>query len=346
MDGKYHFMFIVIILGLILFVGYFFYSNLPTKNIFGEKICGDGTVYDKCSLRKPYYCSDGLLFERASVCGCPEGFNQSGELCPSEYQKNPQEIEFKYILRGNEKSLKYTLYGGMIDYLSVLPKSITYDEGDESSRVDFKLKAVEEQQQKKLLEPLVVEIQNLVDDEQEQIRIATSIVQNIEWGWSNKTINFGGFKLNYSRYPYEVLSDSQGICGEKSELLAFLLKEMGYGVVIFYNQFENHESVGVRCSVEESWKGTGYCFIETSGPAIMTDSSIEYIGGLTLDSEPQVLLISHGKSLGDDFYEYKDADDLMKIKDNLRFDGINLFEQFKFRKLKEKYGLVETYNLD
>ena len=342
----YHLIFIVIFLGLVFFTWNMYSDNLPLKNIFGERTCGDGTVYDRCSPRMPYYCSDGLLFERADICGCPEGFNKSGDSCFSEYQTDPREINLKYNLRGEEKYLKYTLYGGLSEYLTDFPKSITSKNGYELSRVDFKLKAIEEPEQKKLLDSLVVDIQNMVNDDEEQLRIATSIVQNLEWGWSNKTFNFGGFKLNYSRYPYEVLVDSQGLCGEKSELLAFLLKEMGYGVAIFYNQAENHETVGIRCPEKESWKGTGYCFIETSGPAIMTDSSIEYIGGLTINSEPEVLVISYGKSLDGNFYEYKDAEILMKIRSKLRANGINLYEQYKLRKLNEKYGLPDVYNLD
>jgi len=339
-------MFIIGILILTLFIINFFFIDINYSDFFEEKICGDGTFYEQCSERKPYYCSDGLLFERASVCGCPEGFNRSGDLCPSEHQKNPVEIDLKYTLRGDEMKLQYTVYGGMTEYLLDLPKSIGYKEGDSFSRVDFKLKAIEEPEQAKLLEPLVIEIQNTINDEMEQVRIAISIAQNLEWGWSNRTINFGGFALNYSRYPYEVLLDSQGLCGEKSELLAFLLKELGYGVAIFYNSDENHESVGVKCPLEESWYGTGYCFVETSGPAIMTDSSLEYSGGLTLSSEPEVMFISEGKALKEGLPEYKDADKIMKIRDRLNSNEFGLFDGFRFEGLKGKYGLVDIYNLD
>ena len=41
-------------------------------------------------------------------------------------------------------------------------------------------------------------------------------------------------------------------------------------------QQENHESVGIRCPLEESYKESGYCFIETTAPAIISDDSIEY----------------------------------------------------------------------
>jgi len=237
----------------------------------------------------------------------------------------------------------------MTNYLSSLPKSIRFNEGEDApSRLDFKLKNIDDEEQRHLLLPLAKEIQNIApDDEVEQVRIAVSLVQNIEWGWSDKTLNFGGLKLNYSRYPYEVLFDKQGICGEKTELMAFLLRELGFGVAFFYNQQENHESIGIKCPIEESWYNSGYCFVETSGPAIITDTGIEYVGGLTLRSEPEVFVISEGKSLPDNLYEYENAKDFMNIRNDLKYGKIyNPFKIIKYSSFNEKYGLAKTYNLD
>ena len=147
--------------------------------------------------------------------------------------------------------------------------------------------------------------------------------------------------MNYSRYPYEVLYDEEGICGEKSELLAFLLREIGYETVLFYNQEENHESVGIKCPIEESYKRTGYCFVETTGPSIITDDSIEYMGNIVLTSEPEIIHISSGYSLGKYLEEYKDADELKSLKKN----PFVLFRESRFQRLKEKYGLIEEYNI-
>ena len=43
--------------------------------------CTDGTPYGKCSLNKPKYCENGTLSNKASLCGCPEGYEIFGELC-------------------------------------------------------------------------------------------------------------------------------------------------------------------------------------------------------------------------------------------------------------------------
>jgi len=313
---------------------------------FGSKItlvnaCGDGSNYGSCSAIKPYYCNSGFLVEKASVCGCNSLSDQDGETCISQYQTEPKEIRLNYLLDEEEKIIDFTVYGGLIDYLTNESKVISYQSGQEPARADFEFKILNNVPQRELLLPLVIEIQNQADNKVDQARIAISIVQNVEYGFSNKTATFFGQKVNYSRYPYEVLYDSQGICGEKSELLVFLLKEIGYGTALLYNQEENHETVGIKCPMEESHKKTGYCFVETTAPAIISDDGIEYVGSVFLESEPEVIPISEGMSLPRGLLEYRDAE----IMKSIRSGQIFLFKKFEFNRLNEKYGLIEEYNL-
>ena len=312
----------------------------PEKNSEKIKTCGDRTFYDTCSLRKPYFCEEGILVEKASICGCNDISNKLEDSCVSKYQTNPKDINLKYILRGDEREIVFTVYEGMADYLSGVSRAIYYEGDERPSRADFKLKSMNEEEQREFLLPLVTKIQSITSDEEDQVRIAISLIQSIPYGFSEKTISFGNNNINYSRYPYEVLYDNQGICGEKSALLAFLLREMGYEIVFFYHALENHESLGIRCPVEQSLDNTGYCFIETTAPSIITDNSIEYVGGITLKSEPQVILISQGASIGSDWYDYGDADYMKKI----RGGEFLLFKNSKLNEFKEKYGLVEIYN--
>ncbi|MCK4552833.1 hypothetical protein KAT80_01385 [Candidatus Pacearchaeota archaeon] len=339
---KYLIVFVVIVSFFILVIaGGYLFNIAKGKNVQAIPVCGDNSFYDTCSLTKPYFCLDGALLEKASVCGCPEILKREGDSCISDYQNSSKEITLKYVLRGEEKEINYVVYGGLVDYLFNLPKSISYDENEKPSRRDFKLKNLDEKEQKELLLGLVMKIQNLTPVEEDQMRIAVSLVQNIPYAESEKTFIMRNVVFNYSRYPYEVLYDNAGICGEKSELLAFLLREMGYEVVFFYHAYENHESVGIKCPVKESLDDTGYCFIETTGLSIITDDSIEYVGGISLVSEPEVALISIGDSLGKDLYEYKDADSMKRVRNG----GISFFRSIKFNNLKEKYGLVDEYNL-
>ena len=307
--------------------------------------CGDETAYGQCSINKPYFCSSGILIEKASICGCNSNLSLTGDSCVSKYQEETKKITLNYILRGEEKEINFLLYKKMANYLSNLPASISPKNGENLSRATFKLRNINNEEQRNLLIPLVVRIQNLAKDKTEQIRIAVSIVQKIPFGASNKTFIFGNNILNYSRYPYETLYERQGICGEKSELLAFLLKELGYEVVLFYNAFENHESVGIKCPLSYSYKKTGYCFVETTGGAIISDSGIIYTGIGRIYSEPEIILISKGKSLGTNLYEYKDADDLKKMRNAIEDnDGLNIVQNNRMKELEKKYGLEKSYN--
>ncbi|OGJ12614.1 hypothetical protein A3K62_01860 [Candidatus Pacearchaeota archaeon RBG_16_35_8] len=331
----------VILVFLFIFIWNFFSDKLDEKE--GVPTCGDGSFYDTCNLNKPYYCDAeaGKLVEKATLCGCPEGMVKSGETCISHYQIGAKEIALNYTLRGESNNISFKVYENMASYLSGLPKSIYYDGSQRLLRSDFKLRDINNQEQKKLLIPLLVAIENAAETKEDRVRIAISLVQNIEFGNSNRTLNLPGNNgLTYSRYPYEVLYDQMGVCGEKSELLAFLLKEMGYGVVFFYYQEENHEALGIKCSIRYSVDETGYCFIETTGPSIMTDTRIEYSGGIKLRSKPEVILVSNGDMIGPDMYEYKDAKEIMKLRDS----WFSLFKKARLNGLKEKYGLVETYN--
>ena len=326
------------------------FSKIVKENIHGTiPFCGDGSFPGTCSLMKPYYCNGtGFLVYDANSCGCPDSgeFAKIDGFCVSAYQTSPKEISLKYVLNGEEKNLNYEVYGGLDDYLSTLKQSITYSDGQVSSRADFKLNQMNEEVERNFLLPLVLSIQNLAPgDKDTQARIAISLVQNIPFGASNKTYNFAGQNVSYSRYPYQVLYDNEGVCGEKTELLAFILRELGYGVSFFYYQDENHEALGIKCPIGESFSFTGYCFVETTGPSIITDNKLNYVGTGKLNSVPKLFFISEGLTFGqDNFYEKNDADKLINIRSFIeKHSWIGPLKKNTLEKLTKKYGLVDQY---
>ena len=337
---------ILILIILVALVNLIFFKSSEEDVVYTKNpICGDRTIYDTCSLIKPYFCFEGSLVEKASVCKCPAGMIKLGDSCVSNYAINPKEISLKYFLRGEEKSIDFVVYERVMNYLSNVSRAISYSGNERPFRQDFKLKTLNDEVQREMLLPLVVKIQNMSSDENEQFRIAVSLVQNIPYGNSGKILAAYNQSVGYERYPYEVLYDMQGVCGEKANLLAFLLKELNYEVVYFYNSLENHESIGVRCPLEESLENSGYCFVETTGPSIITNNQIEYSGIGKITSTPEIVLVSTGKSLGDDLYEYKDAQTLIELDGDIKSDGtLNLIQHEKYQDLKMKYGLVEVYN--
>lgn len=316
---------------LIFFISYLLFFNKPL-------ICNDGTPYNECSKINPYFCSKGVLIEKASACGC--GISKVEEdKCISPYQAEPKNITLNYVLRGKEGQISFVVYKKMADYLSELPRYV--DSSENPTLLDFKLKMINQKEQRELLLPLVVEIEKLTKDKTDQARIAINLIQNIPFGNSTKTLKIGNIAVEYQRYPYEVLYDVKGICSEKSELMIFLLREIGYGTSSLYYNLENHEAVGIKCPKEKTNVGE-YCFVETTGASIITDDRTEYFGAVRkLLSSPKVTNISEGISLENNLYEYRDAKLLINIRNDMRTYGtINPLQYLQFKNLKQKYGLI------
>jgi len=306
---------------------------------FADKTCNDGTPYNKCSKINPYFCSRGILTEKASVCGCSTMIADRDN-CVSPYQEEPKNITLNYVLRGRKGKINFVVYKKLAENLSQIPRYL--DSRENPTLLDFKLKMIDQKEQREFLLPLVIEIEKITKDKTDQARIVMSLVQNIPFGNSTKTSQFGNIYIEYQRYPYEVLYDMKGICSEKSNLMIFLLREIGYGTSSFYYGLENHEAIGIKCPSGRANKGE-FCFIETTGPSIITDDRTDYFGTVRkLISSPQVTKISEGISLRNNLYEYEDAKILINIRDDMKKYGtINPLQYVQFNNLKNKYGLVD-----
>ena len=260
-----------------------------------------------------------------------------GYTTKEELESNPKNISLKYVLRGKTGFIQFTVYGGVNDYLSELPRSITYYEGEpEPTTKDFVMKYLNDEIQMEYLKPLAEKIKRITPNKDDQVRIAISLVQHIPYDWEGyTTMNLEG------RYPYEVIYDNRGICGEKSQLLAFLLRELGFDVVLFNFEIENHMAVGIKCPVKYSYKNTGYCFIETARPTIITDYQEEYIGVSKLTSAPEIIHVSEGFSFNTVSEEYKDAQEWIRINEISKSSGGYLGEYHynRWLYLVNKYGI-------
>jgi hypothetical protein len=110
---------------------------------------------------------------------------------------------------------------------------------------------------------------------------------------------------------------------------------------MFHYFQENHEAIGIKCPKKYSLNNTGYCFIESTQPAIIGYSQGEYSGGRALYSSPKIIKISEGISLDGNMEEYRDARMLNRIYNvSKSYKQINLMEYFKLSQLTKKYGLV------
>jgi PKD repeat protein len=250
---------------------------------------------------------------------------------PSDtFSTNPKSITLSYIYNAEWGQIEYTVYKGLNDYLASLPRSLPYG----ATKKDFILRDLNQEDQKEFLIPLVQKIQDITYNIDGQAKIAISIVQNIPY-------DYDAYYSNdiTGKYPYEVFYTQTGVCGEKSELLVFLLRELGYGVATF--EYSNHRAVGVQCPIEYSYDGTGYCFVESTAPSIITDSNLDYVGTGKLGSYTMIK-IADGKSLDDISEEYNDAKEYNRLKDLAAASGGILYDPSDYNEWKslvEKYGI-------
>jgi hypothetical protein len=223
------------------------------------------------------------------------------------YKTSPKTVNYEYVLRGNHSQISYIVYGGMNDHLRSQPRYILYRvDQSQPTGIDFIMKDLNNKEQKPFIDPLVKEIENITSNKDDQARIAISLVQNIDY--DSEGLRTGSIK---GKYPYEVLYTGCGVCSEKSELLAYMLRELDYGVVIFRFEAEKHDAVGIKCPQQYSYRDTGYCFVESTSPSIIAYSSGDYvvIGNSTtkLTTIPKKLKICNGDSFYSVSEEYNDA---------------------------------------
>jgi hypothetical protein len=271
----------------------------------------------------------------------------------SNFKTNPKTIDYSYILRGSRGHLKYTVYGGLNDYLRGLPRGITYYNTPPSD-IDFILRDLKDENQKKFLDPFVDQIKSITLNQDDQARIAISLVQNMDYDMSS--LRSGNIE---EKYPYETLYTDTGVCSQKSLLLAYLLRGLGYGVVIF--RFDSHDAVGLKCPQQYSYKDTGYCFVESTTPTIITDSSGDYLisdnsnATAKLPDTFKTLQVCDGNSFDSVSEEYNDNIDYQNLDTKLnsyssrRVLSQSAYDEWKsyynrWKKLIDKYGIKVENN--
>jgi hypothetical protein len=238
-------------------------------------------------------------------------------------------IRFPFTLKGISGYISLTVYE-QIYYEIIKKQPLRSVNGFDQI---FYLTLLEHDEQKKGLKSFVDLIktfsrQNPYDD----LRIATSLVQQIP---------YGKIKIYQTRryYPYEVLYNQCGVCEDKSILLAFLLKELGYGVVLLQFETERHMSVGIKVPEEFSYKKTGYAFVETTTPNIISDCHCEYVNTGKLFSSPSIISVSDGKTFNGIKEEYMDAAEWNDIL--LRGKILDQYHYSRYQYLANKYGMTK-----
>lgn len=125
--------------------------------------------------------------------------------------------------------------------------------------------------------------------------LITKFVQSIEYDTvRGESVGTSSNHEGDPRMPAQVLVDGKGDCDEKVLLLGALLAHEGYSVAALSFEPEQHMSLGIL-SDGPGYEGLGYEFIETTGPAYISEVPREFVNGVVLSSVPKVFPLGKGK---------------------------------------------------
>lgn len=245
------------------------------------------------------------------------------------YQQSPKTVSYSYFTDNNRNYISLTTYGGLSDYFSKERHSLPY--GEEREMITNRL---ENASQDEYLQPFIETIRKRSPGPDDQAKIAISLVQHMP-----TTLNKAFNDPMDWYYPYETLYSNGGASADKSLLSAYLLKELGYDTVLF--EYPNHMAVGVKCSSDYDFYDTGYAFIETTRPTIITYVPDTYYGGFSVSANPRIIHVNDGKRILDVSSEYQDA---LRLKQLERMGGVLDQGQYtELLKISDKYDLQEDH---
>ena len=283
----------------------------------------------------------GLLNERD---GCLDVLNKQFGVHPPliEFRKkhlaeHPRSgkaiVSFPYVYRGHWDYIPFTISE------TICAKCIRNRPRMRSgqSPEGFLKSIVTDRSQRQYLEPLVAKLlEHAGGDTDTAARIAISMVQMIPYRHINRTIDRWFF-------PYEVLYNQRGVCGHKSILLAAILKGLGLGAALLEYDAENHMALGISAQSEYCYRDTGYAFIESTSPNIITDSEGTYVHAGRLTSNPKVIAVSRGAAIADLAEEAADAKEYRRI---LGLGDVLDRENFdRWETLVQKYAIFARQEL-
>jgi len=246
----------------------------------------------------------------------------------TNYRQSPKTTSFSYVIDGNRRSMSFTTYGGLSDFFSNKSHSYHYDP---DTGVIAEL--LDNEDQNENMRPFIDMIRKRSTTSDDQAKIAINLVQRIP---------YNGNRYNRTAtdwyYPYETVHNNKGSAADKSVLLAYILNELGYETVLF--EFSNHMAVGVKSSSKYAFYDTGYAFIETTRPTIITYVPETSYGGFRISLNPRIIHLSGGRRVLDVSAEYGDARRMQQLEE--MGGSLNQSYRAELAKISDKYDLDYT----
>ncbi|MFA6332234.1 MAG: hypothetical protein WCX22_04720 [Methanoregula sp.] len=273
----------------------------------------------------------------------PQAAPGSSLTFPEENRTGLVTRSFPYVLRGETGTVNASLSSAMYSELAaeVPPEMCSPDNATVPCTHEvfsrFYLNMVNEPDENGTLDALVDAIREKTPVRDDQARIAISLVQQIPYGYHPSSGGGNGSM----RYPVMILSDDNGLCDEKAVLLASLLQRLGYGTALLDFSSDNHMVLGIQSPAAYAYNNSGYAFVETTIPLIVTDDQEFYNGGGRLAGVPDIYPVSDGASFDSVSEEYLDAREFIRLTKSGRYTGSGLraSDDPVLQPLVQKYGL-------
>lgn len=265
--------------------------------------------------------SNSVSFNPISTSNDP---NNLGDLkaCENFSRANSQTKKFKYVLDGKEGEISATFYPGLNDCLKKLKRETScvnceHAKGEDQDDKDM----INNIAQNQYLKELADKIKEVTSDKNDQARIAISLVQGLPYEDPDPD--------EYD-YPYVTAFNKTGICNETGKLAIILLRHLGFGTAIFTFEKDDHQAFGIKCDSQYDYQNTGYCFVEPTTRAIISDNVEE-------NTPVRVNKISDGLTF-DAKKDYQEAQEYISLVHKKNPDTQ---EKLRISELKKKYGLGE-----
>jgi len=224
------------------------YLDVPAKSVKGRTMIPLRLVGEAL----------GVVVEWDSAAKTVQITSRSGELVPAGDVSDSIERDFAWEYGGYEWSWSISIQNNHYGYFQSLPRPQTddYSVYVTNQLDDYYITSLVDRFKEAARQ------HNLSD--YEMVDFAVSFVQNLDYVPDNVNTGYD----EYPRYPLETLVDRGGDCEDTSILLASILREMGYGVVLL--ALPDHMAVGVKGTENLpgaywDYEGSRYYYVETTG---------------------------------------------------------------------------------
>jgi hypothetical protein len=245
--------------------------------IWHEGSCMSSELYDKlkpgicdASCREEFPNTKGRIKAGNCTCPCLKDFAYYNQSCipASEFRE-----KFADVCSADHPVLKFYSwsYGDIDSYIYLcFERQAEYLDSNRDGRSDY-WNFVNDPRSNSSVTLVTKLLENISDGENlsgyEKAEFAIAFVQGLPYTYDNVSTPYD----DYPRFPSETIYADGGDCEDTSILMASILKQMGYDVVLLL--LPRHMAVGVACDPANfsypvssyHYEGSDYCYLETTG---------------------------------------------------------------------------------